>query len=55
MMMGQMVVQQVSEVLNWGMGSALGVILLVVTLAVLAIVGRIVNINEILLGGGDDE
>lgn len=55
MMMGQMVVQQVSEVLNWGMGSALGVVLLVVTLGVLALVGRIVNINEVLLGGGDDE
>ncbi len=50
-MMGTMVVQQVQQIRDWGMGSTLGVVLLVVTLLVLAIIGRIVNINEVLGGG----
>lgn len=53
-MMGTMVVQQVQQIRDWGMGSTLGVVLLVVTLLVLGIIGRIVNINEV-LGGGQIE
>ena len=54
-MMGAMVVQQVQQILDWGMGSALGVVLLITTLVILAIVGRIVNINEVLGGSGGAE
>ena len=54
-MMGTMVVQQVQQIRDWGMGSTLGVVLLIVTLVVLGIIGRIVNINEVLGGGGDIE
>ena len=54
-MMGTMVVQQVQQIRDWGMGSTLGVVLLLVTLVVLGIIGRIVNINEVLGGGGDIE
>ncbi len=53
-MMGTMVVQQVQQIRDWGMGSTLGVVLLVTTLLVLGIIGRIVNINEV-LGGGNIE
>lgn len=53
-MMGTMVVQQVQQIRDWGMGSTLGVVLLVTTLLVLGIIGRIVNINEV-LGGGQIE
>jgi putative spermidine/putrescine transport system permease protein len=51
-MMGDMVVQQIQQVRNWGMGSALGVVLLAVTLLLLACVARVVNINAVL--GGDE-
>ena len=51
MMMGAMVVEQVQQALNWGMGSTLAVVLLIATLVILAVVGRIVNINEVLGGG----
>jgi len=54
MMMGAMVVEQVQQALNWGMGSTLAVVLLIATLVILAVVGRIVNINEV-LGGGATE
>ncbi|MGB1251031.1 MAG: ABC transporter permease [Candidatus Promineifilaceae bacterium] len=54
-MMGAMVVQQVQQILDWGMGSALGVVLLITTLIILAVVGRIVNINEVLGGSGGAE
>ena len=49
-MMGARVVDQVQQVLDWGMGSAMAVILLLATLIILAVVGRIVNINEVLGG-----
>ncbi|MFT5194892.1 MAG: putative spermidine/putrescine transport system permease protein [Cellvibrionaceae bacterium] len=54
-MMGAMVVQQVQQVLDWGMGSALGVVLLITTLIILGVVGRVVNINEVLGGSGGVE
>lgn len=54
-MMGAMVVQQVQQVLDWGMGSALGVVLLVTTLVILGVVGRTININEVLGGSGGAE
>ena len=50
-MMGARVVDQVQQLLDWGMGSAMAVILLLATLIILAVVGRIVNINEVLGGG----
>jgi putative spermidine/putrescine transport system permease protein len=49
-MLSELVVQQISQLRNWGMGSTLAVVLLVVTLAVLAAVGRLVNINRALEG-----
>ena len=49
-MMGARVVDQVQQVLDWGMGSTMAVILLAATLIILAVVGRIVNINEVLGG-----
>lgn len=49
-MMGALVVDQVQQLLNWGMGSAMAVVLLIATLVILAVVGRIVNINEVLGG-----
>lgn len=51
-MMGDMVVQQIQQVRNWGMGSALGVVLLAATLLLLAFVARVVNINAVL--GGEE-
>ena len=37
---GELIVQQISGVLNWGVGSALAMVLLVLTLALLAVVAR---------------
>ncbi|MEM7534155.1 MAG: ABC transporter permease [Chloroflexota bacterium] len=54
MMMGAMVVEQVQQVLDWGMGSTLAVVLLVATLVILAVVGRVVNINEVLVGEAEE-
>ena len=51
-MLSQLVVQQVQQLFNWGMGSAMAFILLAATLIVLAIVGRVADI-EAMLGGGD--
>lgn len=45
-MLGQVIVTQVQSLLNWGMGAAMALILLVVTLLILAIAGRIVNIGD---------
>lgn len=49
-MMGALVVDQVQQIRDWGMGSAMAVVLLLATLIILAVVGRIVNINEVLGG-----
>jgi putative spermidine/putrescine transport system permease protein len=51
-MVGQIIVDQVNRQLAFGVGSALGLVLLVLTLAVLAIGARAVNIARIL--GYDD-
>lgn len=45
-MLGQVIVNQVQSLLNWGMGAAMALILLVVTLLTLAIASRIVNIGD---------
>lgn len=50
-MIGELIVQQLSAVLRWGFASALAVILLLVTGALLLLVSRFVNIGK-LLGGG---
>lgn len=51
-MIGELIVQQISAVLRWGFASALAVILLVVTGVLLLLVSRFVNIGK-LLGGGE--
>lgn len=45
-MLGQVIVTQVQSLLDWGMGSAMALILLIVTLLILAISSRIVNIGD---------
>jgi putative spermidine/putrescine transport system permease protein len=45
-MLGELIVQQVSSVLRWGFAAALAVVLLVVTLVLLAIAGRFVDIRR---------
>lgn len=50
MMIGELIVQQLSAVLRWGFASALAVILLVVTGVLLVLVSRIVNIGKFMGG-----
>lgn len=50
MMIGELIVQQLSAVLKWGFASALAVVLLLVTAALLLLVSRFVNIGK-LMGG----
>jgi putative spermidine/putrescine transport system permease protein len=50
MMIGELIVQQLSGVLNWGFASALAVVLLVVTSLLLLVVSRFVRIGR-LIGG----
>lgn len=45
-MLGQVIVTQIQSLLDWGMGAAIALVLLVVTLVTLAIAGRIVNVGE---------
>ncbi len=47
-MIGAMVVEQVQVARNWGMGATLGVVLLVVTIAVLLVLGRLVRLDRVL-------
>ena len=53
-MLGQVIVTQVQSLLNWGMGAAMALILLVVTLLTLAIASRIVNIGDAFGGRTQD-
>lgn len=50
MMIGELIVQQLSAVLRWGFASALAVILLVVTGVLLLLVSRIVNVGKFMGG-----
>lgn len=50
MMIGELIVQQLSAVLRWGFASALAVILLVVTGVLLLLVSRIVNVGRFMGG-----
>lgn len=50
MMIGELIVQQLSAVLRWGFASALAVVLLLVTAALLLLVSRIVNIGKFMGG-----
>ncbi len=43
MMLGQLIVQQISQVLNWGMGSAIAMVLLVSALGLIGLVGLLLN------------
>lgn len=52
MMIGELIVQQLSGVLRWGFASALAVALLIVTALLLLLVSRLVNIGKF-MGGGD--
>ncbi|SNR69350.1 ABC transporter permease [Blastococcus mobilis] len=49
-MIGELIVQQLSGVLRWGFASALAVALLVVTAALLLLVARIVNVGKFMAG-----
>lgn len=49
-MLGELIVQQVSGLLRWGFASALAVILLAVTLLLLFVVGRFVDIKRVFGG-----
>ena len=53
-MLGQVIVNQVQSLLNWGMGAAMALILLVVTLLTLAIASHIVNIGDAFGGRAGD-
>ncbi|WP_209307512.1 ABC transporter permease [Geodermatophilus sp. DF01_2] len=46
-MLGELIVQQVSTVLNWGFASALAAVLLIVTLVLLAIASRFIDVRRI--------
>jgi putative spermidine/putrescine transport system permease protein len=48
-MLGQLIAQQISQVLNWGLGGAAAMILLVVTLIVLAVVSRFIRLQREIL------
>jgi putative spermidine/putrescine transport system permease protein len=52
-MLSELVVQQVQLLFNWGMGSAMAFILLIVTLIILAAASRIIKPGEV-LGEGDE-
>ena len=52
-MLSELVVQQVQLLFNWGMGSAMAFILLIVTLIILAATSRIIKLGEA-LGEGDE-
>ncbi|WP_340538139.1 ABC transporter permease [Nocardioides sp. GXZ039] len=49
-MIGELIVQQVSTVLQFGFAAALAVILLVTTFVLLAIAGRFMNLERMLMG-----
>lgn len=51
-MIGELIVQQVSTVLQFGFAAALGVILLLTTFALLAFASRFVNLERMLMGSG---
>lgn len=51
-MLGEVIAQQVGELGNWGMGSAMALILLLVTLVALGASSRVVRIGDA-LGGGE--
>jgi ABC-type spermidine/putrescine transport system permease subunit I len=50
-MLGEIVVTQVQQLSNWGLGSAMALVLLAVTLVVLAIASRVVRISDAFGGG----
>lgn len=52
-MLGEVVVQQVQELFNWGMGGAMALMLLLLTLAALAVASRVVSIGDALSGGDE--
>jgi putative spermidine/putrescine transport system permease protein len=52
-MLSELVVQQVQQLFDWGMGSAMAFILLIVTLIILAATSRIIKLGEA-LGEGDE-
>lgn len=49
-MIGELIVQQVSEVLNFGFGAALATILLIVTLLLIGVGGRFLDLQKFLMG-----
>lgn len=50
-MLSEVIVEQVQGLRDWGMGSTMALILLVLTLVALALVSRIVHVGEVLRGG----
>lgn len=49
-MISQLIAQQVGEQLNWGFGSALAVVLLIVVFVLLYMFNKFVGINKISFG-----
>ena len=50
-MIGELIVQQISEVLNFGLAAALATLLLLVTLLLLAIGARFLDLQKFMMGG----
>jgi putative spermidine/putrescine transport system permease protein len=53
MTVSQLIATQVNQLLNFGTGSAIGVVLLLATLTVLGIGSRFVRLDELFSYGGD--
>ncbi|MFZ4663821.1 MAG: ABC transporter permease [Caldilineaceae bacterium] len=53
MMLGELTIQQIQLTRDWGMGSTMAVIMLMITLISLGLVGWFVNFNVVLGGRGD--
>lgn len=51
--LSEVIAQQVQLLLNWGMGSAMAMILLVLTLAVLALASRVVSVGDAFVGDNE--
>lgn len=49
-MIGELIVQQISEVLNFGLAAALAALLLIVTLVLLAIGARFIDLQKFMMG-----
>lgn len=51
--LSEVIAQQVQLLLNWGMGSAMAIVLLMLTLAVLALASRVVSVGDAFVGSDE--